>query len=266
METRINRQAHLLYNRKIRDGYFRMGVGFATPEVAPGQFVMLRVAESFDPLLRRPLGVYKVLGSRGKWAFKGTGVELLYRVVGRGTHLLSTKEPGETMDVLGPLGNGFPVINGVESTKVIMVGGGMGIVPFHLLRKVFPEALFLFGARGAVEAGLASDFKGMGRKLKITTEDGSVGTKGLVTALLKKEITKGSVIYACGPPGMLKAVAAMALREGSRCYVSLERAMACGIGVCLGCAVKTRKKEKTYKMVCSEGPVFDSTLIDWEKL
>ncbi|MBI5902816.1 MAG: dihydroorotate dehydrogenase electron transfer subunit, partial [Deltaproteobacteria bacterium] len=170
------------------------------------------------------------------------------------------------IDVLGPLGNGFP--DPGRGKKAVMVAGGMGIVPMYMLAERLPSSTFLFGARSAQEAVIADDFKGLGCRIKVSTEDGSVGKKGLVTALLKEELTPRSVIYACGPAGMLKAVSKIAHEAGVRSYVSLERSMACGIGVCLGCAVKSKahgaRENRVYKMVCSDGPVFDSEDIDWE--
>lgn len=265
----MERKAKILYNDEIIPGYFRIGVSWKTPEIAPGHFVMLKVSDGLDPLLRRPLGVYNVLGGRGGRVFKGSGIELLYKVVGRGTKILSLKRPGEPLDVLGPLGNGF-TDNVGPGQKAVIIGGGMGAVPLYLLAKRLKNPVMLFGARTRQEAALVKDFKGLKLRLRLSSDDGSVGHKGLVTDLLKEEITPDSVVYACGPLGMLKSVSAIALGIGARCYVSLERSMACGIGVCLGCAVKTlthrEKANKEYKMVCSDGPVFEAGDIDWGAL
>jgi dihydroorotate dehydrogenase electron transfer subunit len=253
-----------------------MGIEWKTPGIRHGQFVMLRVSEGLDPLLRRPLGVYKVLGPRGRDVVRGTGIELLYKVVGKGTGILAGKRPGEYVDVLGPVGNGFPLLKGREAEKVIMVAGGIGTVPFYMVAEQEGAGLFLFGARTRDDTALVRDFKGLGVQVKVSTEDGSVGKKGLVTDLLYEELTTDSVVYACGPLGMLKGVAEVCGAAGVRCLVSLEGAMACGIGVCLGCAVKSVGDNvpggtggaggKEYKMVCSDGPVFDSTEIDWDEL
>jgi dihydroorotate dehydrogenase electron transfer subunit len=260
----------ILYNRSVAPGYFRMGIEWRTPGIRPGQFVMLRVAEGLDPLLRRPLGVYRVLASRGKGVFRGSGIEVLYKVVGRGTAILAHKRPGETVDVLGPLGNGFPLVRGRAAEKVIMVAGGIGTVPFLMLAEQKGAGLFLFGGRSRADTALVRDFKRLGVKIKISTEDGGVGRKGLVTELLAEELSPDSVVYACGPLGMLRGVAVVAARAGARCLVSLERSMACGIGVCLGCAVKGAAHApadfKEFKMVCSDGPVFESAEIDWDRL
>lgn len=261
-------QTTILYNEEVSPRFFRLGLEWKTPEILPGHFVMLRVSDGLDPLLRRPFGIYKVLWAKGKKAYKGKGIELLYQVVGKGTRILSEKKPGENIDILGPLGNGF--IYPEKNKKIIMIAGGMGVVPLYLLAKRLDRGTLLFGAKGKKEASIINEFKEFDCKIKVATEDGSVGKKGYVTELLKAELTKDSVVYACGPVGMLKQAAMISATAGVKCYVSLERSMACGIGVCLGCAVKTKthneKENKNYRMVCSEGPVFDSEDIDWEAL
>lgn len=249
----------ILYNEEVAPGYFRLGIRWKGTGIRPGHFVMVRVSDGLDPLLRRPLGVYRV--------GQGT-VELLYAVVGKGTEILSKKMSGESVDLLGPLGNGFTLP--AKGQRAVMVAGGMGIVPLYMLAKKVKKSVLLFGARSKKEASVADDFKGLGINIKIATDDGSVGKKGLVTELLQDEIRTGDVIYACGPVGMLKKIASIAADAGVICQVSLERSMACGIGVCLGCAVKAsghkEAQNRNYKMVCSEGPVFDSEDIDWERL
>lgn len=264
-----SKSVKILYNREIAPGYFRLGLSWRTPRILPGQFVMLKVSDGLDPLLRRPFGISMVLSPKGKTAFCGSGIEVLYRVVGKGTKILSLKEKGEGIDILGPLGNGFPEHG--PGKNIIMAAGGMGIAPLYLLAKKLMGGTLLFGARTGSEAVFARGFREFNCRIRVSSEDGSAGKKGLVTDLLAEEALPGSIIYACGPAGMLKAVAGMAGKEGARCYVSLERGMACGIGVCLGCAVRAKTHEeeagnKTYRMVCSEGPVFNSEDIDWEAL
>ncbi|MBI5643658.1 MAG: dihydroorotate dehydrogenase electron transfer subunit [Deltaproteobacteria bacterium] len=258
----------IIHNDRVSAKYFRLGLAWKTPTIVPGHFVMLRVSDGLDPLLRRPFGIYNVIGAKGKDSLRGEGIELIYQVVGKGTNILSMKRPGEKLSILGPLGNGFPYPE--DHKNVIMIAGGMGIVPLYLFAKRINRGKLLFGARGRAEAGVAKDFKALDCKVKIATEDGSIGRKGYVTELLEEDLTPGMIVYACGPVAMLKRVAEISLKEGAKCYVSLERAMACGIGVCLGCAVKSKahneKENKNYMMVCSEGPVFDSSLIDWDVL
>ncbi len=270
-------RATVLYNRESECGARRLGLKLKADGLRPGHFFMLRSPNTIDPLLSRPLGLYRVLDAAGEVLpvkrqspFSGEGIEFLYNVVGRGTTLLSEKQPGDELQLLGPLGNGFPLPQDLGTDKAIMVGGGMGIVPFYLMAALLKDGLFLFGARGAADAALAEDFSGLPCRVEVSTEDGSVGAKGLVTALLARELTPDSLVYACGPPAMLKAVAAMAASAGARSYVSLEKTMACGIGVCLGCAVKIKAEHAgargQLKMVCSEGPVFDSVTIDWDDI
>ncbi len=253
----------ILYNRKVAAGYYRMGISWKTPAITAGQFVMVRVGGGLDPLLRRPFGVYDMIGSRG--GPRGTGIEILYKVVGAGTRVLAARRPGDFIDVMGPLGNGFPFPSGFR--KVILVAGGMGIVPLYLLAKELRGAVLLFGARKKEEAVFIKDFRKFTKSVRAATEDGSYGRNGLVTELLEEELSPGSAVYACGPSGMLKAASLLAARHGAKCFVSLERPMACGIGACLGCAVKMKPRGEDgcrYRMVCSDGPVFDGEEIDWD--
>ncbi len=259
-----NASATILYNKPLTSGYYKLGLGWKNKGVRPGHFVMLRVSGGSDPLLRRALGVYDVLR-------RGQGIELIYKVVGKGTTILSNMEKGECLDVLGPLGNGFKKLKTPE--KLIMVAGGVGLAPFFMLAKEHAKhgAKFLMGLRTKAEAKILGDIKATGIKVLCSTDDGTLGTRGFVTDLLKKEVKKDSIVYACGPMGMLKSVAMVAKEAGACCYVSLEGAMACGIGVCLGCAVKTygashKPGDTTYNMVCTDGPVFNSEDILWDEL
>ncbi len=275
MKPRLQR---IIYNDELSPGLFRMGIAWKATRVRPGQFVMLRVTDALDPFLRRPFGIYKVLGRKRPRMLSGEGIEIIYRVVGAATTVLSAKGPGEYVGVFGPLGNGFPLLRGPAAAHAVMVAGGVGIVPFYLLaegsraggRAGDGPRLLLYGAPTAADTAVAKDFRKLGCRVLMATEDGSAGTKGLVTDLLAGALKPDSVVYACGPLPMLKAVAAITATAGVKCLVSLERAMACGIGVCLGCALKTGAHEKavseSYEMVCTDGPVFDASIIDWEML
>lgn len=265
----IAADSEVIYNREFSPGHFRLALFWKTPPIVPGQFVMLRVTEGLDPLLRRPFGIYNVIGAKpGRSPFRGEGIELLYRVVGKGTSILSGKRPGEKVGVMGPLGNGFPYKEAVGKGSVILAGGGMGIVPLYLLARSLKRPTVLFGARTKKDTAAARDFKDLECVLKVSTDDGSSGRKALVTELLKEEILPNSIVFACGPPKMLKYSAVISERAGALCFVSLEKSMACGIGVCLGCAVKTvhagrPSGMRAYEMVCADGPVFDASTIDW---
>ena len=252
--------AAVISNKHIGGQFFRMSLEWKSSAVVPGQFVMVRISDSMDPFLRRPFCIYD--------AGKGT-VGILYKVVGRGTAVLSTLSREDRVDLLGPLGNGFPSPG--KGGSLIMVAGGIGIAPFYLLARNLGRgkkgAKLFYGAKNSVEARLAGDFKKTALEVNVATEDGSVGKKGMVTDMLDDGLNEDSVIYACGPSGMLKGVSEIAEKRGIRCFVSLERAMACGMGVCLGCAVRMQGHKAgflRYKMVCSDGPVFDSEDIEWE--
>src|SRR3989338_1193234 len=296
--------ADVLYNRKILPAYYRLGIGLKkVSSFKPGEFIMLRITEQVDPLLRRPFGVYRILGSRirGQGSrVREQGIEILYKVVGKGTRLMTGLKPGDKLDILGSLGNGFPLTDkgqgaGVKGKEIIMIAGGIGIAPFYLLAERLKAEGFrqrlLFGGRSKDDLPGLDDFKKLKINIKISTQDGSVGKKGLVTDLLKSELrtpnSKLQTIYACGPKGMLKEVERVAKTANAPCYVSLDNVMACGIGACLGCAVKSRAQsselrvqrlkglksplsalhsESSYKMVCKDGPVFDAWEIEWEEV
>ena len=254
----------VIYNRQILPLYYKLGIRWEPrPFAKPGQFVMLRFPNCIDPLLRRPFGVYRIIDE---------GIEILYKVVGKGTRLMMGLRTGDMVDVFGPLGNGFLLDSGKKD--IIMVAGGIGIASFYLLAESCQLSAIslklLFGGRGKDDLPDLEGFKKLDIAMKISTQDGSVGKKGLVTDLLKKEVTKKDdcVVYACGPKGMLKEVAKIAEDADVPCHVSLDNAMACGMGACLGCAVKVRSQNNSeiYKMVCKDGPLFNAREIEWEKV
>src|SRR3989344_5405962 len=176
--------ADVLYNRKILPAYYRLGIGLKkVPSFKPGQFIMLRITEQVDPLLRRPFGVYRILGSRvrGQGARdKGQGIEILYKVVGKGTRLMTGLKLGDKLDILGPLGNGFELSH--STGDIIMIAGGIGIAPFYLLGS---RVKLLFGGRIKDDLPCLEYFKILKSGMEISPDDGSVGRKGLVTELLK---------------------------------------------------------------------------------
>jgi dihydroorotate dehydrogenase electron transfer subunit len=228
----------------------------------PGQFVMLRVSENMDPLLARPFGISSVSSKKS--------IEIYYRVVGRGTLLLSSVEPERALVLQGPIGNGFSVPE--KDVTPILVAGGSGFPPLHFFSiKTGSRAHLFAGARNKEclpPTGAIKSFRGHTKRVYIVTEDGSAGKKGLVTDLLPSLIADLDdapriVIYACGPRPMLAAVARIAAEHAIRCYVSMEERMACGLGACMGCSVGM--KSGGYKRVCKEGPVFDAREIDWRE-
>lgn len=252
----------ILENKQVAQGFYRMRI--ESPYLAnnskPGQFVEVKCSDENEPLLRRPLGVHRIFKS---------GIEMLYEIVGKGTKLLSGKKSGEYIDIIGPLGNGFNVEKNLKSA--ILIAGGIGVAPImslaeQLVRGKKIHLHVLIGACKKSHVLCKNDFKKIGADVFIATEDGSMGKKGLVTDLFKdllyaKRYPLNATLYACGPTGMLKAVAKIAHDKKMPCQVSLEERMACGVGVCLGCPVKI--KGNGYKMVCKDGPVFNAEEILW---
>jgi len=240
----------------------------------PGQFAMVRVRRGLDPLLRRPFSFHRIDSTRGI-------VKILYRVVGRGTWLLSKTRPGEALSLLGPLGNGFHLPQEPSET-VVLLAGGIGIAPLgelaHRLSILPPDrkpgSLHLFyGARTASEF-LSPEVFPPDLRIHWSTDDGSRGYCGFVTQALEQATEDGSVspslLYACGPPPMQRHVALWALERRVPAELSLESLMACGIQACLGCAVPAVNPADPdgdhYLHVCKEGPVFQPGAIQWSKI
>jgi dihydroorotate dehydrogenase electron transfer subunit len=263
--------AKILSNAGISPGYWRIRLS-APGEFAaarPGQFVMARVGAGIDPLLRRPLAIFDVGGGDGAPLW----FEMLYKVVGKGTALLSTRRAGDGVDILGPLGSGFD-LRGDDEEK-LLVGGGIGLAPLHLLatelvRRKSPVRLFA-GGRTRGDLLCLAEFERLGVQCHAATEDGSFGTRGFVTDALAGHLDalRGqAALYACGPDGMLRALARIAAERALPCQVSLEARMACGIGACLACVTPGKEHrpphKPDYRCVCAEGPVFESGELNWE--
>lgn len=245
----------ILVNDKVSGSFYRMKLAssYLAKTAKPGQFVEIRCTAGADPLLRRPLGVHRIMKS---------GIEVLYQVVGKGTELLSAQKAGRELDIIGPLGNGFD-LNALRSA--ILIAGGIGVAPLLALAEELGGAHVMIGAKTKSHVLCENEFKRLGCTVLVATEDGSRGCKGLATDLLRTALqsrdSKPPIVYACGPMGMLKAVAVIARSYRINCQVSLEERMACGVGVCLGCPVKVRSGD--YKMVCKDGPVFNAEDIAW---
>lgn len=227
------------------------------PEIAvvahPGQFVMVRCGGSHDPLLRRPLSIHRVTGA-GQ-------VFLLFSVVGRGTRWLSRCRSGDRLDVLGPLGNGFSIRP--TTRNILLVAGGIGIAPLAFLA----EDAFNAGYRVTLLMGAASapclHPRGLlppyGR-LAITTEDGSEGTRGMVTDAIDELLEQIDQVFACGPVSMYRSMVAEERLMRTPVQISLETMIGCGLGACYGCVVGTRTGPR---QVCHDGPVFELAEIIW---
>jgi len=264
----------ILSNSEVSPGYWRMRMT-APKEFAaasPGQFVMVRVNAAIDPLLRRPFGIFDV-GTHTPVHSGATAqpyMEMLYRVVGKGTAMLSALHETDLLDILGPLGTGFDL--GAADEEKLIVGGGVGLAPLYLLAKELvkhsPVRLFA-GGRTRDDILCITEFERLGVECYTATEDGSLGECGLVTEALVRRLDtlKGKAsIYACGPHGMLNAVATIAADHKIPCQVSLEGYMACGVGACLGCVAPGyghSPETPDFRCVCTEGPVFESGELKW---
>jgi len=258
----IEASTEVVFNKRVARNTFFMGFRSdpMAKEAEPGQFVMVQVNSGIDPLLRRPFSICGV---------NGDVLLVLYRVVGRGTSILSEKKPGDRLRVLGPLGKGFTPPE--EAVQPILVAGGMGIAPliFLSLKIVRKDQQFLAGYGVSSEVVPLDQLGIVGLSPAIATEDGSLGHHGRVTKLLESVVSTAKktpiIIFTCGPLPMLKAVSRMALSQNIPCQVSLESNMACGLGACQGCAVKKAQGlAKPYAHVCQDGPVFDAETLDWE--
>ena len=236
----------------------------------PGQFVMMRIAGLQDPFLSRPLSIYAFSRSQ-----KGCMIELLYRVAGRGTGIMAGLIAGSEVEVIGPLGQSYRVDPLMKN--IVFIAGGIGVAPLSLLAGHLGETVcreassmtFFLGARTAEEiVGLELLHKYCYRVI-VCTDDGSMGEKGQVISVFKKEMAKfpsaETALYACGPRPMLKALAMM-VGGKYMCQVSLEERMACGVGACAGCvvAIKEQAGAMAYRRVCADGPVFDLEKVIWQ--
>ena len=252
--------ARIIDNRALGNGYFvlRLGGCDSLAQSRPGQFIMLRGDWGRDPLLPRPISLLSV-AAEGR-------ADLLAKSVGRGTRLLEGALPGTRVSVLGPLGNGFP--DPTPETIDLLVAGGVGLPPLFMQadrasrRGLVDRCEMIYGGKTSHDLVLQAEMRALGVSTCLATEDGSVGRRGRVTAALEARIDHHIAanrqqklrIFACGPREMLWAVARIAEPYAIACYLSLEEQMACGIGVCLGCAIPARSRP--FRYACSDGPVF----------
>lgn len=218
---------------------------------------MIEVGSSYDPLLKRPFSFFRKTSD---------GIQFLYTIRGKGTRMMKSLKEGTVINVLGPLGRGYPEPEG--NMVPLLVAGGIGIASIFPLVEMFAKkAHVLYGARDKDSLLMLDELKGLAAELVISTDDGSIGEKGTIVDVLDR-FPASYLIYACGPKPMLMALSKIALKKNIRCYVSVEENMACGIGVCLGCAIKVKSQNTpnpgiTYKSVCREGPVFSIEKIVW---
>ncbi|WP_265823761.1 dihydroorotate dehydrogenase electron transfer subunit [Geovibrio ferrireducens] len=254
----------ILKNERLNDKYRLMEI--ESPEFVqtakPGQFVMVKTGLQdylADPLLRRPFGLVDV---------RGNTFRLLYMLVGKGTRLMTESPAGSVIEFSSSLGNGF---KSVKNQKVALVAGGVGIAPLLWIAKLLKDdgcsVTLYFGGRNQEDIILADEFRPHIDKLVITTDDGSVGDKALVTVPFGQDVKGFDRVYACGPKRMLEAVSGICVKGGVPVDVSLDERMACGMGACLGCIIYVREGEETVqKRCCVEGPVFDGSKVVWESV
>ncbi len=261
----IREEVEVKSNRCLTDNFYRLTFisSFIASHALPGQFLHIKLQQQpLRILLRRPFSVHRV---------SSDNVSILYKIVGKGTELLSRATPGDYLDVLGPLGNGFSISEAPNT--YLLVAGGMGIAPLLALADELVKAngrgniYLLLGAQTEKELLCVDEFKSLPVNTLLATKDGTKGDKGLITEVLDKIFKEGRLkepteLFACGPRNMLKVCADIAGRYNIQCQVSLEELLACGVGACLGCVVRTKKG---YERVCKEGPVFDARDIIWEE-
>lgn len=257
--AQFQQKVEVVHSEVIAREVIRLTVN--APEIAasaiPGQFVMVQISQGRDPLLRRPFSIHQV-SSDGF-------LQILFKVVGRGTKILAQYRVGESLSLLGPLGKGF---DPGEPGAACIVGGGMGIAPLLFLASRFRDSsdevpVVILGARNRDElVPLINGFEKLGIEVLAATDDGSLGHHGLVTDVLKKlHLDSKNTIYSCGPRPMMAAIHHLCRQDNIRCQVSMETAMACGMGACLGCAVPL--KAGGYAHACSDGPVFAAEELLW---
>ncbi len=247
-------------SERLADDIFRLTLH--APLIAanahPGQFIMVRTGNSLDPLLRRPFSIHQVSA--------GDTIQLLYKVVGKGTKLLSELRFEDSLDLIGPLGRGFSL---PTEQRVCLIGGGMGIAPLSFLGKKIIQLsrpvdadMVLLGAKNQHELNpLVEDFFDLGYTVKAATDDGSLGHHGVVSDLLDPVLPLVDQVYVCGPFPMMAAVALKCLAASIPCQASLETHMACGLGACLGCTINGANGD--YKHVCKHGPVVNAEEVSW---
>ena len=264
MKMVIDRQSRLIEIQSWGN-YFLFSL--EAPEIArlssPGQFLMIKVSEAYQPLLRRPISIHHVEENR---------VEIFFQVAGEGTRLLSMKKAGDQLDLLGPLGHGFTIRPEFKGQDIFCVGGGRGIAPLYYLAgrliKAGARPVIFYGGKSLADLPLKNKLEQADWEVLISTDNGSLGFSGLVTSLVEQELArrKPAFLFACGPDLMMKRLAETCRQKSLPAEFSLEAIMGCGFGVCWGCVKKIRRngQDKLIK-VCEEGPVFSLEEIVWEE-
>lgn len=256
--TQVKGTAAVVGQEKLAEGVYSMWIDTepVAAQAKAGQFVSLYSGDGAR-LLPRPISICETDKEKGR-------IRLVYRVAGAGTEEFSRYQEGDTVDILGPLGNGFP-LEGMAGKKAFLIGGGIGIPPMlQLAKELDCENQAVLGYRDG-ELFLKEEFESYA-SVYVATEDGSAGTKGNVIDAIRENGLKADVIFACGPTPMLRAIKAYALERGIPCYLSLEEKMACGIGACLACVCQSKEVDPHSnvhnKRICKDGPVFKAEEVE----
>jgi len=249
---KVKEVATVINQEKLADGIFSLVLSTKAAEYAiPGQFINIYPNDK-TKILPRPISICQI-------DKENKTLRVVYRVAGKGTEEFSGLKAKDTIEVMGPLGNGFPL----EGQSAIVVGGGIGVPPMLELTKQYSgQVTAVMGYRNE-DLFLSDEFIDAAEQLIVATDDGSVGVQGNVVDAMRENDLTADVIYACGPKPMLRGVAEYANEKGIKCYVSMEERMACGVGACLGCVCQSTKVDDhshvNNKRVCKDGPVFLST-------
>lgn len=256
--AKLKMKSTVIEKKMIADGICSMWLD--AKEIAvqakPGQFISV-YSNDKSRVLPRPISICEIDREKGT-------LRIVYRVVGKGTEEFSKAEAGDSFEILGPLGNGFP-IEEAKGKKVLMIGGGIGVPPMlQTAKEIEGEAIIVSGYRNQ-DLFLKEELESAGT-LFIATEDGSVGTKGNVVDAIRENQIEADMMFACGPKPMLRALKDYALEKGIPCWISMEEKMACGIGACLACVCQSKDVDSHShvhnKRICKDGPVFLSTEVE----
>ena len=256
--AKLKMKSTVIEQKMIADGICSMWLD--AKEIAvqakPGQFISV-YSNDKSRVLPRPISICEIDREKGT-------LRIVYRVVGKGTEEFSKAEAGNSFEILGPLGNGFP-IEEAKGKKVLMIGGGIGVPPMlQTAKEIEGEAIIVSGYRNQ-DLFLKEELESAGT-LFIATEDGSVGTKGNVVDAIRENQIEADMMFACGPKPMLRALKDYALEKGIPCWISMEEKMACGVGACLACVCQSKDVDSHShvhnKRICKDGPVFLSTEVE----
>ena len=241
---------------KQAEGHYLIRIRTDIVNASPGQFISLRIGPTLDPFLRRPFSIFD---------FNDGIFDIIFQVVGKGTEILS-RYTDKTIEILAPLGKGFSLI---ENGRALLIGGGAGNAPMYFLSRLLKEkgnsVTQIYGSRSKDYIYCKNRYCGSSDSVIFTTDDGSEGIKGFVTNAAAELLAKEpfDIIYICGPKPMMKGLSPVVAQSGIPCEVSLENYFGCGTGICYGCTIRTKEGNRR---VCSDGPVFNADIIDWQLL